>query len=166
MRHVISCLCLFPSYTDRLKYESFWTDPSSVSFLGISMLFSILHTGSRISQATGRDNLSTDPAKPSFIRIAGQSLLTGGYEKARLYSVEALLLYGICKYTDNQDQDVNAWMIMGVTARLAMRIGYHRDPRHLSKFSPFEREVRRRVLMIVDFRPLALIPSWTTSHYS
>ena len=122
------------------------------------MLCSILHTGSRISRATGRDTstMSTHSAKPSFLTLAAQCLVSGRYGKARPYSIEALLLYGICMYNGNQDQDVNAWMIMGVAARLAMRMGYHRDPRHLSRISPFEGEMRRRAFMILETFDLLL----------
>ena len=121
------------------------------------MLFSALHVGSGIYKAVGSvDDSLLDPAKPSFLTRAGEALVTGGYDKARQYSVEALLLYGICKFTGNQDRDTTAWMIMGVTVRLAMRMGYHRDPRHLPTISPFDGEMRRRAFMVVETFDLIL----------
>lgn len=47
-------------------------------------------------------------------------------------------------------------MIMGVAARLAIRMGYHRDPRHLSSISPFEGEMRRRTFFTVQMFDLLL----------
>lgn len=41
-------------------------------------------------------------------------------------------------------------MIMGVCVRLAMRMGYHRDPRHLTSITPFEGEMRRRTFFLVE----------------
>ena len=122
------------------------------------MLFSALHIGSRVSKASGKDDVYSfiAPTKPTFLTRAGQALVTGRYDKARPYAMEALLLYGICIYTENEDRDVNAWMIMGVGARLAMRMGYHRDPRHFPSISPFEGEMRRRAFMIVETFDLLL----------
>jgi hypothetical protein len=80
---------------------------------------------------------------------AGQALVTGGYYKARPYSVEAVLLYALCKHLQKDDPDADTLMIMGVSARLAVRMGYHRDPRHLAKFSPFESEMRRRTFFVI-----------------
>jgi hypothetical protein len=83
----------------------------------------------------------------------GQALVTGGYHKARPYSVEAVFLYALCKHLQKDDPDADTLMIMGVSARLAVRMGYHRDPRHLAKFSPFESEMRRRTF--------SLLSTWT-----
>jgi hypothetical protein len=69
---------------------------------------------------------------------AGQALVTGKYHKARPYSVEAMLLYGVCKYMQKEDPDADAWMIIRISARLAMRMGFHRDPRHLTEISPLK----------------------------
>ena len=135
-----------------MQYESFWVDPSSVSFLWISMLFSALHLGSRISQATSHEVVDSSDGlpKPAFLLRSGQALVTGGYQKAKPYSVEALLLYAICKYMMKVDIDTDVWMIMGISARLALKMGYHRDPRHLANISPFEGEMRRRIFSIVE----------------
>ena len=75
--------------------------------------------------------------------------MTGRYQTARPYSVEALFLYAICKYRQKEDPDSDAWMTMGICARLAMRMGYHRDPRYLGDISPFEGEMRRRTFSLI-----------------
>lgn len=67
--------------------------------------------------------------------------------------MEAVLLYGVCKLTQKEEYDIDpdkdAWIIMGIGARLAMRMGYHRDPRHLGKISPFKGEMRRRTFWVM-----------------
>jgi hypothetical protein len=55
-----------------------------------------------------------------------------------------------------EDLDADAWMIMGISARLAMRMGYHRDPRHHANISPFEGEARRRTFFVVETFDLLL----------
>jgi len=117
------------------------------------MLFSALHIGSQIDQVCHQD--SSGPALgPSFLTRAAQALVTGRYQKARPYSVEAVLLYGVSKYMQREDPDTDpdkeAWIMMGIGARLAMRMGYHRDPRHLAKISPFEGEMRRRTFWMIE----------------
>ena len=41
-------------------------------------------------------------------------------------------------------------MITGISSRLAMKMGYHREPRHFASISPFEGEMRRRTFIIVE----------------
>ena len=88
--------------------------------------------------------------RPLMFQKAGQALVTGRYHKARPYSVEATLLYGVCKFVENEDTDTDVWMIMGIATRLALRMGYHRDPRHLPGMSAFEGEMRRRTFSILE----------------
>lgn len=135
----------------RSQYEAFWKDPSQASFIWISLLFSAMYIGADASYASGQEVLD-DPdgqLRTSFFSRAGQALVTGKYHKARSYSVEAILLYASCCYRRNSDADVDAWMIMGIGARLALKMGYHRDPRHFANVTPFEGEMRRRVFSIV-----------------
>jgi len=110
-----------------------------------------LHIGSQIDQIGGSDIIEPDRIKClAFLSRAGQALATGGYQQARRYSVEAVLLYAVCKYLQHEDPDADVWLIMGVAVRLAMRMGYHRDPCHLAHISPFEGEMRRRTFYVVE----------------
>ena len=77
-------------------------------------------------------------SKPAFLTRARHALVAGDYQKARPYSVEAVLLYGVCMYWMKENPDSDAWMIMGIGARPAIKLGYHRDPRHFANISPFE----------------------------
>lgn len=114
--------------------------------------------GSQMKQSNGREvsEYPPDPGKPPFFIRAGQALVAGRYDKARQYSVEALLLYAFCSFRRKEDRDTETWMLMGLATRLAMRMGYHRDPRHLANISPFEGEIRRRTFMIVETFDLLL----------
>ena len=119
------------------------------------MLYSALYIGSQINQASGQEVVDSSEG-PALFTKAGQALLTGRYRKARPYSVEAVLLYAVCKYMQKEDPDSDAWLIMGVSVRLAMRMGYHRDPRHLANISPFEGEMRRRTFFTIQTFDLLL----------
>ena len=95
-------------------------------------------------------------SKPAFLTRARQALVLGEYQKARPYSVEAVLLYGVCKYRMKEDLDSDAWMTMGIGARLAIKLGYHRNPRHFANISPFEGEMRRRTFFMAEAFDLLL----------
>jgi hypothetical protein len=112
------------------------------------MLFSMLQIASLFDVREGREASSSTPNL--YLLRAGQALVTGQYHRARPCSVEALLLYAFCKWMCKEDQEKDAWMIMGVCVRLAMRMGYHRDPRHLTSITPFEGEMRRRTFFLVE----------------
>ena len=122
------------------------------------MLFSILYMGSQNHNTSDRAFLSasTNPTRAIFFERAGQALVAGKYQKAMPYSVEAILLYGVCKYMQKEEQDNDAWIIMGVSTRLAMKMGYHRDPSNLANISPFEGEMRRRTFFILEAFDLLL----------
>ena len=122
------------------------------------MLFSILYMGSQNHDTSDRAflNASTNPTRAILFKRAGQALVAGRYQKAMPYSVEAVLLYGVCKYMQKEEQDNDAWIIIGVSTRLAMKMGYHRDPSNLASISPFEGEMRRRTFFILEAFDLLL----------
>ena len=96
------------------------------------------------------------PNPDNFIQRAGQALVTGKYQNGLPYSIEALFLYTTCKHMQDADGEKHMWVLMGITARLALRMGYHRDPRALSKITPFEGEMRRRIFSQVEVMDLLL----------
>lgn len=122
------------------------------------MLFSTLYIGSRSEHPSNKKSVYSlqTPQRTTFFKRAGQALVAGNYMQARPYSVESVLLYGVCKYVRNDEHDTDAWMTMGISTRLAMKMGYHRDPRHLAKVSPFEGEMRRRTFCILEAFDLLL----------
>lgn len=122
------------------------------------MLFSTLYMGSQNHEVGDQEGLdsSKGPVREILFKRAGQALVAGRYKNAKPYSVEAVLLYGVCNYIQKEEQDNDAWMIMGISTRLAMKMGYHRDPSNLPDVSPFEGEMRRRTFCILEAFDLLL----------
>jgi len=116
------------------------------------MLFSILYIESKAGEThgSGPSNITHSSAGASFLKLAGKSLIAGGYQKARPYSVEAVVLYALCKFFFNNNPDEDSWLLMGISARLAVKMGYHRNPKHFPHISPFQGEIRRRTFYIVS----------------
>ena len=64
-------------------------------------------------------------------------------------TVEFVSLFLHCCYFQHQETSPKIWLLTGDAVRIAMRMGYHRDPSAYSHFTPFECEMRRRVWQFV-----------------
>jgi hypothetical protein len=62
-------------------------------------------------------------SKDRFLNVAARALIAGQYQKARPYSVEATMLYAMARFFEKHDTDTEPWLMMGVAARLALRMG-------------------------------------------
>lgn len=72
----------------------------------------------------------------------------GRYQSANSYALETLVMHLLGTYIGKPDSSFDGWFLMGTIIRLAMRMGYHRDPKtqtdNSNKITPFEGEMRRR----------------------
>ncbi|KAI1200757.1 fungal-specific transcription factor domain-containing protein [Nemania serpens] len=132
------------------EYDSFWRDPTSVSLLWISCLASILWIATAIALEKGESGLSDSPRPEQLSVLAVDCLISGDYLSAKPYSIEALLLHGFTEMRSKHLVDSSLWAKFGLTARLAQRMGYHRDPKYLSNVTPFEGEIRRRAWFFIE----------------
>lgn len=138
----------------RREYEAFWKNPSSTSFCWLSILFSIMFMAGKLAKARGDSAPIDEPCNTRMagsLRMAAKCLVTGQYLKAQPYAVEALLTHFHCVYALHADPEIQPWPILTMATRLAQKMGYHRDPRHLSsRLSPFESEMRRRAWYYIE----------------
>ncbi|KAI0472698.1 fungal-specific transcription factor domain-containing protein [Xylariaceae sp. FL0804] len=132
------------------EYDAFWKDPSSVSLLWISCLASMLWIAATIAIVKGEGSASDTPQPGKLSALAAECLVSGDYLSAKPYSIEALLLQGYSELSRSRDIDSSLWAKWGITARLAQRMGYHRDPKYLSNVTPFEGELRRRAWAFIE----------------
>ena len=102
--------------------------------------------------------LISDPKSliPTYREKIIQCLVLGKYTKCAPYTIETLLLYLHLEYNQNEDKQMEIWVLLGVIVRLALRMGYHRDASHFPHVSTFEGEMRRRAwAVIISFDALA-----------
>ncbi|KAI2640105.1 hypothetical protein GGS21DRAFT_399380 [Xylaria nigripes] len=139
-------------HTEKFKreYDSFWRDPTSASLLWISCLASILWVATSITLEKSENGLLDAPRLDLLSVLAVDCLISGDYLSAKPYSIEALLLHGYAEMMRKEMVDPILWAKFGLTARLAQRMGYHRDPKYLSNVTPFEGEIRRRVWLFIE----------------
>ena len=137
----------------RRCYEAFWEDPSSQSFLWISLMFSVLSMGAFIAESKNADSKPPSPVlEPNFFMAqAARCLVVGDYLRAKRLSVEATLAHAHSRHIQKRDSDSNVWTLYGVATRLALRRGYHRDYTKVSaNITPFEAEMRRRTWFLIS----------------
>ena len=85
----------------------------------------------------------------TFHYRATECLLLSKYLRPTTYTIEALLVNIQQEFVRSIDLDDSLWIMAATIIRLAMKMGYHRDPAPYSQISPFQAEMRRRVWSII-----------------
>ncbi|KAL2863552.1 putative C6 transcription factor [Aspergillus lucknowensis] len=140
---------IFHVPTFQKEYCNFWSNPREVSLPWLGMLYSILTLGVLFYQRTG-DSIPGIPGDAktitsSFRKRSVQCLIQSNYLVPGRYKVESLFLYSMTEFYKSRDAQAEVPYILGITIKLAMRMGYHRDSQQFPTISAFDGEMRRRV---------------------
>ncbi|KAI9039032.1 putative C6 transcription factor [Aspergillus affinis] len=146
-------IVVFHIITFQREYNAFWQKPESVSLPWLGLLYGILTLSVSIHQRL-QEPLPSPLEGPmetlaTFRKRTAQCLAQSNYTKPGRYKVEALFTCTMGEFYRTYDAQVGVSFMLGITIRLAMRMGYHRDPQHFPSISPFEGELRRRVWSIL-----------------
>ncbi|KAI9850152.1 MAG: hypothetical protein M1838_006039 [Thelocarpon superellum] len=90
-----------------------------------------------------------EQAAETFRRRTVQCLILADYTSLVPHTLEAMLIYLHGEYAQSNDAQPGIFVTMGMVIRLALRMGYHRDPCHSPHISPFQAEMRRRMWTLV-----------------
>ncbi|CAI6337700.1 unnamed protein product [Periconia digitata] len=151
--------------TFQTEYNKFWEDPASASVMWIALFYSILSLGiilgprnpGRNAYAAAYDRSSgssydkKDPTNflastaDRFQQLASSALALADISRSHPYTLEALMIYAECEFLRRDDHDGKIWLMNGITLRVAMRMGVHREPSNFGNLTPFQCEMRRRV---------------------
>ncbi|CAI7570017.1 unnamed protein product [Penicillium glandicola] len=142
--------------TFKAEYEEFWKSPSTVSLAWLSLLFGIFSCGVFIQHSLTPGTAETVlPKIFDFYRTKCATALTNSnYTIPGRYKVEAAVTYLGVEYLQSDDLRTGISVLIGVVSRVAIVMGYHRDPDIYPELSVFEREMRRRtwlVLVVLDY---------------
>lgn len=85
-----------------------------------------------------------------FEQLASSAIVLADVARSQPYTLEALMIYGECEFLRRDDHHSKIWLMNGVSMRVAMRMGYHRDPSNFKNMSPFQGEMRRRVWHVLN----------------
>ncbi|KAJ5579686.1 uncharacterized protein N7459_005671 [Penicillium hispanicum] len=135
--------------TFRKEYDKFWKDPTSASFNWVAFLYAIMTLAVSLCHRS-EEPLPLSAVDPislwnTFRKRAAQSLVQANYITPGRYKGEALFLYALSEFYRSQDAQAGVSYLLGINIRLAMRMGYHRDPSHFPNLSPYDCEMRRRL---------------------
>ena len=119
----------------------------------LGQLFAILclamHSYDRVGDEPTEYRGKTKTLAAKYRSLTGKCLLLADFTKPVNHMIETLVLHLHCEYARNRDADVGVWVLVGIIVRLAMRMGYHRDPKYYPNITPFQGEIRRRVWTFV-----------------
>ncbi|KAI1337087.1 hypothetical protein F5Y15DRAFT_171018 [Xylariaceae sp. FL0016] len=134
------------------EYEKHWKDTSQTGFIWLGLLFSILGIAMLAYHQYGEppkyEGISEFLFQLYRIRTA-QCLLSGDIAKCLPYTLETLRFNATAELNRRDDNRRGLWIMTGVIMRVAVNMGYHRDPSMSSGISVFQAEYRRRLWVSV-----------------
>ena len=133
------------------EYRRFWRSPRDTPTMWLGLLFAIMSLAASFGL---RDNDPTSPQAQAILvdvnkyhTMAASAAKLADFTKPKHYTLECLILYAAGLRSNNAF--VNVWLMIGLIVRLALRMGYHRDPSHYPAITVFLGEMRRRVWSII-----------------
>jgi hypothetical protein len=138
--------------TFREEYSQYRSDPYSVSTVWLAIFYAILFTSEIIKEDQCEEhNLPPvcSEARLLYRKLTIKALVASDYTKPRTYTLEALLLYISGDWQTSQDTAIDLGLILGMTVRLAMRMGLHKAWKAHPDLTPFRREMRRRLWVAI-----------------
>ena len=135
------------------NYERHWENPHKSGPAWLGQIFALMclamHSYSRMDDEPPEFRGKSLALAANYRCLTGQCLLLADFTKPVNHMIETLVLHLHCEYARNRDAEVGTWVLVGMIVRLAMRMGYHRDPKHFTNITAFQGELRRRVWTFV-----------------
>ena len=134
-------------------YNQHWEDPKNTEPAWLGQIFAVMclamHTYYRVGDEPPEYQGRSLQLASHYRSLTGQCLLLADFLKPVNHMIETLVLHLHGEYARSRDGEVGVWVLVGMIVRLAMRMGYHRDPKYYPNITPFQGEIRRRVWTFV-----------------
>ena len=134
-------------------YDKHWENPQKSGPAWLGQMYAILclamHSYFRLDDEPPEFRGKSLAMAANYRGLTGQCLLLADFTKPVNNILETMVLHLHCEYARNRDAEVGVWVLVGMIVRLAMRMGYHRDPKFYHDITPFQGEIRRRVWTFV-----------------
>ncbi|KAI9677916.1 MAG: hypothetical protein M1829_002413 [Trizodia sp. TS-e1964] len=135
--------------TFQKDYAAFWTDQTGDCPVWLGLLFSIMclamHSYSQCDDEPAEYRGRVNELCNAYRTRTVHCLMLADITKPVPRMLETLIMHLNAEYLRSSDNEVGVWVMIGIIARLAMRMGYHRDPAPYPLITPFQGEMRRRV---------------------
>lgn len=135
------------------QYDAHWMNPAGTSITWLGMCYAMMtlalqsyhRAGDEPPEYRGRAlELSHEHR-----RLTAQCILLADITQPMPQLLETLVLHVQAEYGRSRDAEPSVLLMTGICVRLAIRMGYHRDPGPHANISPFMGEMRRRVWTFV-----------------
>ncbi|KJZ73470.1 hypothetical protein HIM_07026 [Hirsutella minnesotensis 3608] len=150
---IASCCIHGPTFLK--EYEAFWENQDKTPPIWIGLLFSIICLAAVTSEPFDRDMPYSSGVEPELLQIhlyrekIVQCLTIGEYTKSHAgpYVLETMFHYLHIEFAICPDAKEDIWFLLGIVVNMALRMGYHRDPKRLRvpNLGHLQQEMRRRV---------------------
>ncbi|GIZ39942.1 hypothetical protein CKM354_000330300 [Cercospora kikuchii] len=135
------------------QYDTHWLNPHETSVVWLGLCFAMMtlalqsyhRAGDEPPEYRGR----TLELSRAHRKLTAQCLLLGDITQPNPLTLETLVLHMQAEYGRSRDAEPSVLLLTGLCVRLAMRMGYHRDPGPHPAITPFQGELRRRVWTFV-----------------
>ncbi|KFY02436.1 hypothetical protein O988_02165 [Pseudogymnoascus sp. VKM F-3808] len=138
--------------TFRKEYAAYWDDPSQRPIVWLGLLFAMLH----LAELSYGDSTEMPPVLADALRTPWEfgkrtveCLIAADYTNPVHYTIETLMLYIEVEWMTAQDTGMEGYLVLGVTIRLAMRAGIHRNADDHRRIKPFLGEMRSRLWAVI-----------------
>ncbi|KFY74492.1 hypothetical protein V499_05488 [Pseudogymnoascus sp. VKM F-103] len=138
--------------TFRKEYKAYWDDPTQRRIVWLGLMFAMLH----LAELSYGDPTEMPPVLADALRTPWEfgkrtveCLLAADYTNPVHYTIETLMLYIQVEWMTAQDTGMEGYLVLGVTIRLAMRMGIHRNASDHRRLSPFLGEMRSRLWAVI-----------------
>jgi hypothetical protein len=125
----------------------------------LGLLFSIICCGTLYQQYSPSESIQplylqppSDPKRivQNYREKIVQCLILGNYTRSIPYTIETLLVYLHVEFIRSNDTQLGCWILLGIVLRIALRMGYHREPSNFPRILPFQAEMRRRLWVVIS----------------
>ncbi|KAK5132779.1 hypothetical protein LTR08_008664 [Meristemomyces frigidus] len=135
------------------QYDRHWQNPNDTSIVWVGMCFAMMtlalqsyhRAGDEPPEYRGRGQTLSH----TFRRLTAQCLHFADITQPIAQILETLILHVQAEYGRSRDAEPGVLLLVSLCVRLAMRMGYHRDPAPHPQITPFQGEIRRRVWTFV-----------------
>ncbi|KAK3074066.1 hypothetical protein LTS18_014320, partial [Coniosporium uncinatum] len=141
--------------TFQKQYDQHWQNPTETTTIWLGMAFAMMclalqsyqRNGDEPPEYKGRSwDLSSE-----YRHLTEQCIALSDVTQPVNNMMETMILWLQSEYARSRDAESGILISTSIIVRLAMRMGYHRDPGPYPSLTPFQGEMRRRVWTNIRF---------------
>lgn len=131
------------------QYDAHWMNPGATSVVWLGLCYAMMtlalqsydRAGDEPPEYRGRAR----ELSHEYRLLTAQCILLADITQPIAQLLETLVLHVQAEYGRSRDAEPGVLLLTSLCVRLAMRMGYHRDPGPYTSITPFMGEMRRRV---------------------